>query len=161
MISKIDIKKKEKAMQEGKYEDVYKDVVEKSMELVKEMYKYKEGENVNAGLLGKAVKDLILILSPFTPHICEEMWEHIGQKESLVNMAWPEYDEAALVKDEVEIVIQINGKLKDKIFAANNSDRAELEKAALERKNIQTLLEGKTVVKVVVVPNKLVNIVVK
>ena len=122
---------------------------------------YTEATNVNAGLLGKAVKDLILILSPFTPHICEEMWEHIGQKESLVNMAWPEYDEAALVKDEVEIVIQINGKLKDKIFAANNSDRAELEKAALERKNIQTLLEGKTVVKVIVVPNKLVNIVLK
>ena len=113
------------------------------------------------GLLGKAVKDLILILSPFTPHICEEMWEHMGQSESLVSMPWPEYDEAALIKDEVEVVIQVNGKLKDKIFAANNSDRAELEKAALENKNIQTLLEGKTVVKVVVVPNKLVNIVVK
>ena len=125
------------------------------------MYKYKEGEKVNAGLLGKAVKDLILILSPFTPHICEEMWEHMGQSESLVSMPWPEYDEAALIKDEVEVVIQVNGKLKDKIFAANNSDRAELEKAALENKNIQTLLEGKTVVKVVVVPNKLVNIVVK
>ena len=131
------------------------------MELVNEMYKYKEGDNVNVGLLGKAVKDLILILSPFTPHICEEMWEHIGQKESLVNMSWPEYDEAALVKDEVEIVIQVNGKLKDKLFVPNNSDRAELEKAALENKNIQALLEGKTVVKVVVVPNKLVNIVVK
>ena len=76
-------------------------------------------------------------------------------------MPWPEFDESALVKDEVEVVIQVNGKLKDKIFAANNSDRAELEKAALENKNIQTLLEGKTVVKVVVVPNKLVNIVVK
>lgn len=131
------------------------------MELVNEMYKYKEGEKVNAGLLGKAVKDLILILSPFTPHICEEMWEHMGQSESLVSMPWPEYDEAALIKDEVEVVIQVNGKLKDKIFAANNSDRAELEKAALENKNIQTLLEGKTVVKVVVIPNKLVNIVVK
>lgn len=131
------------------------------MELVNEMYKYKEGEKVNADLLGKAVKDLILILSPFTPHICEEMWEHMGQSESLVSMPWPEYDEAALIKDEVEVVIQVNGKLKDKIFAANNSDRAELEKAALENKNIQTLLEGKTVVKVVVVPNKLVNIVVK
>ena len=131
------------------------------MELVNEMYKYKEGEKVNAGLLGKAVKDLILILSPFTPHICEEMWEHMGQSESLVSMPWQEYDEAALIKDEVEVVIQVNGKLKDKIFAANNSDRAELEKAALENKNIQTLLEGKTVVKVVVVPNKLVNIVVK
>lgn len=89
------------------------------------------------------------------------MWEHIGQTESLVNMSWPEYDEAALVKDEVEIVIQVNGKLKDKILAANNSDRAELEKTVLEKENIQTLLEGKTVVKVVVVPNKLVNIVVK
>ena len=76
-------------------------------------------------------------------------------------MPWPEFYESALVKDEVEVVIQVNGKLKDKIFAANNSDRAELEKAALENKNIQTLLEGKTVVKVVVVPNKLVNIVVK
>ena len=85
----------------------------------------------------------------------------MGQSESLVSMPWPEYDEAALIKDEVEVVIQVNGKLKDKIFAANNSDRAELEKAALETKNIQTLLEGKTVVKVVVVPNKLVNIVVK
>ena len=79
----------------------------------------------------------------------------------MVNMPWPEFDESALVKDEVEVVIQVNGKLKDKIFAANNSDRAELEKAALENKNIQALLEGKTVVKVVVVPNKLVNIVVK
>ena len=131
------------------------------MELVNEMYKYKEGENVNVGLLGKAVKDLILILSPFTPHICEEMWEYMGETESVVTMPWPEFDEKALVKDEAEIVIQVNGKLKDKILMANNSDRAELEKAALESKNIQALLEGKTVVKVVVVPNKLVNIVVK
>ncbi|MGN0736397.1 MAG: leucine--tRNA ligase [Anaerovoracaceae bacterium] len=143
----------------GKYS--FNTAISSIMELVNEMYKYKEGENVNAGLLGKAVKDLILILSPFTPHICEEMWEHIGQTESVVNMPWPEFDESALVKDEVEIVIQVNGKLKDKIFAANNSDRSELEKAALENKNIQALLEGKTVVKVVVVPNKLVNIVVK
>ena len=143
----------------GKYS--FNTAISSIMELVNEMYKYKEGENVNAGLLGKAVKDLILILSPFTPHICEEMWEHIGQTESVVNMPWPEFDESALVKDEVEVVIQVNGKLKDKIFAANNSDRTELEKAALENKNIQALLEGKTVVKVVVVPNKLVNIVVK
>ena len=143
----------------GKYS--FNTAISSIMELVNAMYKYKEGENVNVGLLGKAVKDLILILSPFTPHICEEMWEHIGQTESVVNMPWPEFDESALVKDEVEVVIQVNGKLKDKIFAANNSDRAELEKAALENKNIQTLLEGKTVVKVVVVPNKLVNIVVK
>lgn len=85
----------------------------------------------------------------------------MGQTESVVTMPWPEFDESALVKDEVEIVIQVNGKLKDKIFIANNSDRAEQEKAALESKSIQALLEGKTVLKVVVVPKKLVNIVVK
>ncbi|MBQ1959347.1 MAG: leucine--tRNA ligase, partial [Firmicutes bacterium] len=95
------------------------------MELVNEMYKYKEGENINVGLLGKAVKDLILILSPFTPHICEEMWHHIGQTESVTEMSWPEFDPSALVKDEVEIVVQINGKLKDKLSVPNNMDKAE------------------------------------
>ena len=79
----------------------------------------------------------------------------------MVTVSWPEYDEAALVKDEVEIVIQVNGKLKDKLNVANNLDRAALEKVAMESEKIQALLEGKTVVKVVAVPNKLLNIVVK
>ena len=131
------------------------------MELINEMYKYKEGENINVGLLGKAVKDLILILSPFTPHICEEMWHHIGQTESVTEMSWPEFDPSALIKDEVEIVVQINGKLKDKLSVPNNMDKAELEKVAMDSDKVQALLEGKTVVKVVVVPNKLLNIVVK
>ena len=131
------------------------------MELVNEMYKYKEGENINVGLLGKAVKDLILILSPFTPHICEEMWHHIGRTESVTEMSWPEFDPSALIKDEVEIVVQINGKLKDKLSVPNNMDKAELEKVAMDSDKVQALLEGKTVVKVVVVPNKLLNIVVK
>ena len=89
------------------------------------------------------------------------MWRHIGKTDSLVTVSWPEYDEAALVKDEVEIVIQVNGKLKDKLNVANNLDRAALEKVAMESEKIQALLEGKTVVKVVAVPNKLLNIVVK
>lgn len=131
------------------------------MELVNEMYRYKEGSDVNEGLLNKAMQCLIIILSPFTPHICEEMWRHIGKTDSLVTVSWPEYDEAALVKDEVEIVIQVNGKLKDKLNVANNLDRAALEKVAMESEKIQALLEGKTVVKVVAVPNKLLNIVVK
>lgn len=131
------------------------------MELVNEMYRYKEAAELNTGLLGKAVKELILILSPFTPHICEEMWEHIGQTGSLTTMAWPEFDEDALVKDEVQIVVQVNGKLKDKIMVANNASQDELEKIAMENEKIQALLEGKTVVKVVSVPNRLLNIVVK
>ncbi len=113
------------------------------------------------GLLGKAVKELILILSPFTPHICEEMWEHMGQAESLTTMSWPEYDEAALVKDEVEIVVQINGKVKEKLKVASNLDKESLEKIAMENEKVQALLEGRTVIKVVAVPNRLLNIVIK
>ena len=76
-------------------------------------------------------------------------------------MSWPEFDEAALVKDEVEIVVQINGKVKEKISAANNLDKESLEKVAMDNEKVQALLDGKTVVKVVAVPNKLINIVVK
>ena len=131
------------------------------MELVNEMYRYKETDNVNVGLLGKAVKDLILILSPFVPHVCEEMWEHIGQTESVSTMRWPEFDETALVKDTVEIVLQINGKVKEKLMVAADADKAALEKIALENEKIKELTEGKTVVKVIAVPGRLINIVVK
>ena len=131
------------------------------MELVNEMYKYKERDDVNPGLLGKAAKDLILMLSPFVPHICEEMWEHMGQKQSVTTMRWPEYDEGALVRDSVEIVVQINGKVKEKLVVAADADRQELEKIALENDRIKHLLDGKTVVKVVAVPGRLINIVVR
>ena len=131
------------------------------MELVNEMYRYKEGTDVNPGLFGKAVKELIIILSPFTPHICEEMWEHMGQKGSLTTVAWPEYDEDALVKDEIEIVVQVNGKLKEKLMVESNLTKEQLEKIAMEHEKVQALLEGKTVVKVIAVPNRLLNIVVK
>ena len=131
------------------------------MELVNEMYRYKEQDCVNEGLIGKAVKDLILILSPFVPHICEEMWEHIGQTESVTTMSWPEYDEDALVKESVEVVVQINGKVKEKMMVAADAGKSELEKIALENERIKALLDGKTVVKVVAVPGRLINIVVK
>ncbi len=131
------------------------------MELVNEMYKYKEQAEFNGSLYAKAVRELILILSPFTPHICEEMWAEIGEKESISAMSWPKYDEKALIKDEVEIVVQINGKVKEKLSLANNLGREELEKAALSNEKVKALTDGKTVVKVIAVPNKLINIVIK
>ena len=131
------------------------------MELVNEMYRYKESKDVNAGLLGKATKELILILSPFVPHICEEMWQHIGQEQSVSTMRWPEFDESALVKDTVEIVVQINGKVKEKLMVDSNATKEELEKIAMENEKIQGLLQGKSVVKVIAVPSRLINIVVK
>jgi leucyl-tRNA synthetase len=131
------------------------------MELVNEIYKYKEEEDINLGLLRTAVRNLVLILSPFTPHICEELWEKLGNQESVYRTSWPSYDEAALVKDTVEIVIQINGKVKDKLNVANNLDKETFEKTALEDQKVQALLNGKELVKVIAVPNKLINLVVR
>lgn len=130
------------------------------MELVNEMYRYKEG-TVNPGLFGAAIKDLIIMLAPFVPHVTEEMWEHLGYEGSVHDQSWPEYDEKALVKDTVEIVVQVNGKIKEKLDIAGGLSREEMEKTAMENEKVKGLIEGKNVVKVIAVPGKLINIVVK
>ena len=130
------------------------------MEMVNEMYRYKEGD-VNAGLYAAAIKNLIIILAPFVPHVTEEMWEHLGYGGSVHEQSWPEYDESALVKDTVEIVVQINGKIKEKINIAGDLSREEMEKIAMENDKVKGLTDGKNVVKVIAVPGKLINIVVK
>ena len=130
------------------------------MEMVNEMYRYKEGD-INPGLYGAAVKALIILLAPFVPHVTEEMWEHLGYGGSVHDQKWPEYDEKALVKDTIEIVVQINGRIKEKINIAGDSSKEEMEKIAVENDKIKALTEGKNIVKIIAVPNKLINIVVK
>ena len=131
------------------------------MELVNEIYRYKETEKPNLGLLKTAVESLILILSPFTPHICEEMWAFTGHKNTVYLEKWPTFDEAALVKDSIEIVIQLNGKLKDKIEVANGLSKEQLEEVVMGNDKVKALLAGKEIMKIIPVPNKLFNIVVK
>ena len=130
------------------------------MELVNEMYRYKEGA-INPGLYGAAIKDLIIMLAPFVPHVTEEMWEHLGYEGSVHDQNWPEYDEKALVKDTVEIVVQVNGKIKEKLDIAGGLSKEEMEKTVMENEKVKGLIEGKNVVKVIAVPGKLINIVVK
>ena len=130
------------------------------MELVNEMYRYKEG-TINPGLYGAAIKDLIIMLAPFVPHVTEEMWEHLGYEGSVHDQSWPEYDEKALVKDTVEIVVQVNGKIKEKLDIAGGLSKEEMEKTVMENEKVKGLIEGKNVVKVIAVPGKLINIVVK
>ena len=130
------------------------------MELVNDMYKYKELKDCNAALLGKAIEDLIIILSPFTPHICEEMWEFIGKNESVSNVSWPAFDEKALIKDTVEIVIQINGKVKEKLEVASNLSKEEFQKIAMENVKVKALIDKKNVIRVIAVPDRLLNIVI-
>ena len=128
------------------------------MELVNALYAYK---GTNDALVSEAVHDLIIMLAPFVPHITEELWQMIGGEGSVHKQAWVTYDEKALVKDEVEIVLQINGKIKDKIFVATGLTDDEIKEVVLSNEKITTLTEGKTIVKVIVVKGKLVNIVVK
>ncbi len=131
------------------------------MEFVNEIYRYKETEDPNTGLLKTAVENLILILSPFTPHICEEMWEHIGNKGTVYNEKWPVYDETALIKDSIEIVIQLNGKVREKIEVANGLNKEQFEETVMENEKVKSLLEGKEIIKMISVPNKLFNVVVR
>ncbi|MDD4563896.1 MAG: leucine--tRNA ligase [Eubacteriales bacterium] len=131
------------------------------MELVNGIYRYKEIKNPNSGLLKAAAEDLILLLAPFTPHICEEMWEHIGHSGTIYLEKWPVYDEAALIKDSIEIVIQLNGKVKEKIEVANGLNKEQLEEVVMENEKVKVLLKDKEIIKVIAVPNKLFNIVIK
>lgn len=106
-------------------------------------------------------KTFITLLNPVAPHMTEELWEMLGGEGLLSLTAWPEYDEEKTVDDEIEIVVQINGKIRDKISVAADLDRAGLESVAMESSRIKELTEGKSIVKVIAVPGKLVNIVVK
>ena len=128
------------------------------MELVNALYSYNGNNNA---LISEAAKDVIIMLAPFVPHITEELWEIIGGKGSVHDQSWVSYDESALVKDETEIVVQINGKVKDKMMISTELGDDEIKAAALQNEKIKELTDGKQVLKVIVVKGKLVNIVVK
>ncbi len=108
----------------------------------------------------KAIETVVLLVSPFTPHIAEELWSILGYEPSILNASWPTVNKDALVRDEIEYVIQVNGKVKCRIMMSADSDRETAEKVALENETIKKNTENKTVRKVIVVPGRLVNIVV-
>lgn len=131
------------------------------MELVNELYRYKELPNLNKELYKEAIENLIIILSPFAPHIAEEMWEGIGNSPSVLDKAWPKWKEEALIKDEIEIVVQINGKVKEKMYIPNGLSKEDMQNFVFEKETVKKLVEGKNIIKVIPVPNKLINIVVR
>ncbi|WP_122640297.1 leucine--tRNA ligase [Romboutsia sp. Marseille-P6047] len=131
------------------------------MELINEMYKYKELDNRNNAVIKEGIETIVTILAPFTPHMGEELWTMIGKEGSVFDISWPKYDETALVKDEVEVVVQVNGKVRGKLTVGANVSREEMESLAMADEKIKALVDGKTVIKVIAVPKKLVNIVVK
>jgi leucyl-tRNA synthetase len=122
---------------------------------------YEPSMNVYFAFLGESFSILLRLLSPIAPHITHTLWTELGYDGDILNAEWPQVDESALVRDSIELVVQVNGKLRGKVCVPAAADKAAVEQAALADENVQRFIEGQTVAKIIVVPGKLVNIVVK
>lgn len=133
------------------------------MELVNAMYLYDEKhDSIHEGFAKEIVRNLLLLLAPFVPHITEELWQHLGEPEKSVHDAsWPKVDRSALKVDSVELAVQVNGKVRATITVPVEMSREEIAEKAKALKEIQKYTDGKILVKCIVVPRRIVNIVVK
>jgi leucyl-tRNA synthetase len=133
------------------------------MEMVNALYQYKEIPETDRdpAVLREAVETMLLLLAPFAPHITEELWAETGHTGSIHQQPWPAYDQAAIAEDEVTIVVQINGKVRDRMLVPAGVSAAQLQEIVIKEPRVLKLVEGKQIVKVIPVPGKLVNIVVK
>ena len=129
------------------------------MELTNALSKYVNEETVNSNFLKEVLVDYLLLLAPFAPHFAEEKWETLGMDYSIFNQSWPKFDASALIKDEIEIAIQVNGKIKSRINIASGLDEEGIKEASLKDETLIASLEGKTVRKIIVIKGRLVNIV--
>ncbi|WP_323752489.1 leucine--tRNA ligase [Marinobacter sp.] len=130
-----------------------------TMELLNEVSKLADDEPQSRAVRQEALDVAVLVLSPIVPHICHKLWHALGHSETVVDASWPIADESAMVRSEIEVVLQVNGKVRAKQSVPADISKDDLEKLALENENVQRFAEGKTVRKVIVVPGKLVNVV--
>ena len=128
------------------------------MELTNDLYA-RESE-ISTGVVQETLTKLVLLLGPFAPYMAEDLWHELGEEGTLLHAAWPDFDPELAKEDQVEVVVQVNGKLRSRLAVARGADRAELERLATMDPKIAPYLEKKTVRKVIVVPDKLVNVVV-
>jgi leucyl-tRNA synthetase len=132
------------------------------MELVNALYQFKLEEHEDLArptVFKEAIEAVPILLSPFAPHIAEELWEALGNRESIIRTPWPEYDREAIVEEEILVVVQVNGKVRDRITVQSSLGEEEVKRAALESERIQRLIQDKDVQRVILVPKRLVNIV--
>lgn len=131
------------------------------MEFTNALSKYIQQKDKNISLLKDTVIDFVKIIAPFAPHFAEEQWESLGKSYSIFNEKWPDFEPNALIRDEAEIAIQINGKIKAKINVSTNLKEDQIKELSLSNEHIKSLLDGKDIKKVIVVKGRLVNIVAK
>jgi leucyl-tRNA synthetase len=136
------------------------------MEMVNQLHVFEEvvtraSSPANVALLAEVERNLVLLLAPFAPYLAHELWEMLGEKENLLHVPWPKYDSALAKEEEIEIPVQVNGKLRALVLVAAGSSEDTIRETALEDAKIKTVIAGKAIARIVVVPGKLVNIVVQ
>ena len=130
------------------------------MELMNAVNKCHQNSVQAIAVKQEALEHIVLLLSPVTPHICHYLWQALGHEQAIINVDWPKVDEAALIQDKVTIMVQVNGKLRSKIAISSDADKASIEQQALSCEQVAKFIAEKTIKKVIIVPNRLVNIVV-
>jgi leucyl-tRNA synthetase len=135
-------------------------VVSGVMELCNEIGRMKQDSVGDRAAMGEALKMAVLVISPVAPHIAHSLWAELGETVPLVNTRWPAVDEAALVQSSITLVVQVNGKVRAQIEVDANAEKDRILSTAKAEPNVAKHMEGKSVRKEIVVPNKLVNIVV-
>jgi leucyl-tRNA synthetase len=134
------------------------------MELVNEIYGAQEAiatGRVPAALIIEVQRNIALLLAPMAPYLAHELWEMAGERSNLLKAPWPKYDAALAAEDEIEIPVQVNGKLRGLVVVEAGASVDQIKQAALADQKVQAAIAGKLVVKVIVVPKKLVNIVLR
>lgn len=146
---------------EGKFS--FNTAISSIMELVNEMYRFSEIDSVvSSSIVDECLRNLLIMLAPFVPHITEELWQNINQKESSVHFAaWPKVDKNALITNEIEMPVQVNGRLRATLKVNINETKDEIIEKCKELEEIKKFIQNKTIVKVIVIPKRIINIVVK
>ncbi|NNE37586.1 MAG: class I tRNA ligase family protein, partial [Gammaproteobacteria bacterium] len=130
------------------------------MELINVLTKLDANEQQSKLILKEGLETTLLLLAPIVPHITQALWTHLGHNGLIMDAVWPEADRQALEKNEIEIIIQVNGKLRGKVMVSTAADDDTVKSMALANENVSRFIDGKEVRKTIVVPGKLVNIVV-
>jgi len=131
-----------------------------SMELLNAINRFEDASDAGRAVEHEALEAVVLMLSPMTPHICHALWKELGHETALIDRRWPEFDEAALELDMIELVVQVNGKLRGRVAVPADASKDDIEKLAIADDNVQRFVDGQTIRKIIVVPGRLVNIVV-
>lgn len=140
--------------------NVYNTAIAACMELTNTLVKFKDNTDQGKAVIREGWQSIVLMLSPIVPHITQQLWKEMGNEGLIVDMQWPQFDKQALVRDTIQLMLQVNGKLRGKLEVSAEAAKDEIESLALANENVQRFTESKEIKKVIVVPGRLINIVV-